>query len=273
MNICNIGPGHQMPLLGMGTWKLKGKECEQVVRMGLELGYRHIDTADSYENHQDIARAIRSYSRKSLWLTSKIYLQDLEASRVGPATERFLKELATDYLDLLLIHWPKPDMDLIGIIHAMLELREKGLVKRIGVSNFSPFHYEALRSAGLIGEIYNHQLELHPYLQRRKLYSMSKKAGIALSAYRPLAKGAFEEDPLLQEVGFRYGKSPSQVVLNWLVAKSIAVIPKASSLEHLQDNLESFTFEMSLKDHQLIDSLECGKRFCQPIGDMTFEGE
>jgi 2,5-diketo-D-gluconate reductase B len=273
MTVNEIRAGHGIPLIGLGTWKLKGAECESIVRMALEMGYRHIDTADVYQNHVDIARAIRSYARHTLWLTSKIYLNDLQPARLQETSLRFLQELSTDYLDLLLIHWPDPNMDLRALVEAMVTVREKGWARHIGISNFSATHYEQLQKWGLLHEIYNHQLEMHPYLQRRKLYTLSQKAKIQLTAYRPLAKGAFEEDELMQEIGFRYGKSPSQIALNWLVAKGVSVIPKASSLAHLRENLESFDFEMTQADFYQIEKLERAQRFCQPVGLMQFEKE
>lgn len=273
MNICQKTPQHPMPLLGIGTWKLEGEECERVVRSALEMGYRHIDTAELYQNHEAISKATRSYARETLWITSKLHIQDLKASSVEPCTQKYLKELRMPYLDLLLIHWPQADMDLEAVVQSMLAIREKGLVKHIGVSNFSLSHFDELEKLGLLKEIYNHQLELHPYLQRRKIAQRCKESNISLTAYRPLAKGAFEDDPLLQEIGFIYGKTPSQIALNWIVSKGIAVIPKAASLEHLRENIESFDFEMRAQDRKLIETLDRGQRFCQPLGLMQFEEE
>ncbi len=259
----------KMPLIGLGTWKLYEEECEKTVKTALELGYRHIDTADEYQNHEAIGKAIKSWPRKELFLTTKVAVHELLPNQVNAAVPRFLKELQTDYIDLLLIHWPNPDVNLIETIKAMIPFLEQGLVKSIGVSNFVRSHLEML--APYQFPIFTNQIEVHPYLQRRSLVAMCKKMGITVTAYRPLAKGAFESDPILQKIGKVHEKSASQVALRWLIQQDIAAIPKAASIKHLKDNLDIFDFTLSTSEMLEIEKLDQGKRFCAPAGMPIFE--
>ncbi len=250
----------KIPLIGLGTWKLQGKECESAVAMGWDLGYRHIDTADLYENHKAIGRSIRSLPREELFLTTKIGQEDLEPKQVRAAVPRFLKELQTDYLDLLLIHGPNPKIDLFKTLETMCALQEKGIVRAIGVSNFVRYH---LRQFSQFPILVN-QIEMHPYLQRKALVSYCKKEKIGIVAYRPLAKGTFEEDPVLKAMGKEHGKTASQIALRWLVQQDIVAIPKASNVKHLKANLDIFDFRLSQEEMRRIAKLDIGMRFCAP---------
>lgn len=250
----------EIPKIGLGTWKLTGKECEETVRKALDLGYRHIDTADVYQNHQEIAKAIKGFPRKELFICSKIMGDDLDPKRVKKATLRFLDELETNYLDLLLIHWPLPGMDIVETVRAMMAVQEEGLTKLIGVSNFVRSHLQLLEGF----PIATNQIELHPYYQRRALVAMCEKMGISLTAYRPVAKGAFETDQTMLKIGRKLGKTPSQIALKWLLQKGYIVIPKASNLKHLKDNI-SLDFELSPEEMETIDHLEKGQRYTQSL--------
>lgn len=253
-----------LPIIGLGTWQLNGSECEKAVQMALKIGYRHIDTADIYGNHREIGKVIQSWPREELFLTTKLYINDLTPERVFEAVPRFLKELNVDYFDLLLIHWPNREVNMIDTLKAMLHLKERGVVRFIGVSNFMRSHLKAI--APYRFPILTNQIELHPYLQRKPLVEACKKMGITITAYRPLAKGAFEADPVLQKIGKKYGRSPSQIALRWLVQQEFCVIPKASSRQHLKDNFEIFDFVLSADDMKAIQSLDQGKKFCSPEG-------
>ena len=258
-----------LPFIGLGTWRLSSNECEKTISQALELGYRHIDTADVYHNHQAIGLAIKSFPREQLFLTTKIFTNDLVPSRVNDAASRFLDELKVNYLDLLLIHWPNPEVNLVETLEAMVSLIEKGITRFIGVSNFVRFHLEAIASYHF--PLLTNQIELHPYLQRKSLVKTCKNMGIKVTAYRPLAKGAFEDDPLMQKIGKKYGKTPSQIALRWLIQQDIYVIPKASTFQHLKDNIEIFDFNLTDADMHEIESLDAGKRFCSPEGFPIYE--
>lgn len=259
----------KIPLLGLGTYKLLGKECEKVVHLALELGYRHVDTADVYQNHVHVGRGVKSFPREEIFLATKIIDDELKPERVKPTVDRFLKELQVDYIDLLLIHWPSADVPLADTLKAMLALKDQGVVRDIGVSNFirrhlheiAPYHFPILTN----------QIELHPYLQRKALVEVCQSYGIDVTAYRPLAKGAFENDPVLQQIGRKHHKTPSQVVLRWLIQQGFSAIPKASSLQHLKENISVFDFVLDQEDIGEIDLLDAGKRTCMsdefPDGD------
>lgn len=251
-----------IPPIGLGTWKLNGSECEKVVHQALELGYRHIDTADVYQNHEPIGKAIEGWPRKEIFLATKLYLNDLLPLRVKSTAERFLEELRVDYIDLLLIHWPNPNVNLADTLQAMLSLKEKGIVKHIGVSNFVREHLKFL--APYKFPIVTNQIELHPYLQRKALVAACKAGNIEVTAYRPLAKGSFEKDSVMQKIGKKYGKTPSQIALKWLLHQDYSIIPKAASLKHLKENLNLFDFNITPEDMQEIDKLDSGQRFCAP---------
>ncbi|MBI2742400.1 MAG: aldo/keto reductase [Chlamydiales bacterium] len=259
----------RIPLVGLGTWQLSGRECEKVVEQALEVGYRHIDTADAYENHKAVGKAIRSFPRKDLFLTSKVALHKLEPKQIREAVPRFLEELKTPYLDLLLIHWPDPDVDLAESLKTMFEFKELGLVREIGVSNFVRAHLEIFMRHQL--PILTNQIEMHPYLQRRELVAAYKKQKITITAYRPLGKGALVEEPVLQKIGESHGKSASQVALRWLVQQDIVAIPKASSPKHLKDNIDIFDFVLTKEEMQKIHALDAGKRYCDPEGYPVLE--
>lgn len=258
-----------IPQVGLGTWLLRGSACVATVKQALDLGYRHIDTADAYGNHSDIGQGIRDFPRRELFLTTKVRIDRLLPSDVNAAVPRFLEELNVEYVDLLLVHWPNPDVDLVETLKAMLTWVEKGAVRHIGISNFVRFHLDAL--APYKFPILTNQIELHPYLQRRLLVKKCQEMGIAVTAYRPLAKGAFEKDPVMRKIGARHGKSASQVALRWLVQQGLAVIPKASSQQHLQANLNIFDFALDKDEMQQIHALDAGKRYCSPDGYPVYE--
>lgn len=260
----------KIPLIGLGTWRLQGKECEKTVETALELGYRHIDTADVYQNHTDIRKAIRKWpQRELLFITTKLSMHHLLPDSVRASVPRFLDELGLSYLDLLLIHWPNPDVDMIETLKTMLEFKKQGVVKAIGVSNFVRFHLEEIAKHKI--PILTNQIEMHPYLQRRSLVALCKELGIIVTAYRPLARGAFEIDPVLKKIGEKYKKSPSQIVLRWLIQQDIVAIPKASNVQHLKDNINVFDFNLDAQEMQNIDALDSNQRFCAPGGFPIYE--
>ncbi len=259
----------KIPSIGLGTWKLSGDECERIVRQALELGYRHIDTADAYENHHAVGKAIRSFPREQLFLTTKLWFNDLVPERVHQATARFLDELQVPYIDLLLIHWPSPDVNLIETLQDMVKLKQEGVIREIGISNFVRFHLKELAPHHF--PILTNQIELHPYYQRRPLVKACEEAKIIVTAYRPAAQGAFEEDPVMQKIGKKYGKSPTQIALKWIHQQGMVVIPKAANPKHLKENLAILDFTLDAADMKAIDALDCGKRLCAPEGFPVYD--
>jgi diketogulonate reductase-like aldo/keto reductase len=260
-----LSNGLKMPLVGLGTWRLVGKECTKAVSEALEIGYRHIDTAHVYENHAAIGEAIRDFPRKELFITSKVWYEQLDPDTIEKGVDRALNELETDYLDLYLIHWPDRKKPMAEVLSVMNKLVEKGKLKAAGVSNFTIHHLQDLLAKGIKPMV--NQVEFHPYLYQKELLDFCKKQEIALSAYRPLAKGAFVKEPILQKIGEKHGKNACQVCLRWMVQREIPVIPKSSGKKHLEENLALFDFTLNKEEMAQIDALNRNERFCD--GDWT----
>lgn len=254
--IPNIG---NIPAIGLGTWKLTGKQCTEAVKRALEIGYRHIDTAHVYYNHAAIGEAIQHFPREQLFLVSKITEEDLDPKRVAFACERGLKELKTPYLDLLLIHWPSETIPAEKTLQAMLKLKERGLVRQIGVSNFMLSDLNQIEGYKL--PILCNQIELHPYLQESKLVEYCQARQIIIVAYRPIQRATVTDDRLLNQLGIKHAKTAIQVTLRWLYQRNIVSIPKATSLKHLQENIDIFDFELSDEEMQAIAKLNQDTRF------------
>lgn len=250
----------KQPLIGLGTWKLNGDQCVRTIPLAYDMGYRQIDTGDVYGNHQDIAKAIRSLPRDKLFITTKVAFHDLQPANVKQAIPRMLKELDCDYIDLLLIHWPNPELDMNKTLEAMFSFQEHGAVRSVGVSNFMRSNLNKLADFPIAAN----QIELHPYLQSKPLVAACREKGIPITAYRPIAKGAFEADPVLNQIGSKHNKTASQIALRWLVQQDISVIPKAANPLHLEANLEIFEFTLSDEDMTKISELDQNKRFCVP---------
>ena len=256
---------HSIPILGLGTWELLGKKCEEVVKKALELGYRHIDTAEIYNNHREIGRAIKGFTRSELFITSKIWMSNLRFDDTLKDCESTLKELNTTYLDLYLIHCPNPDIPVEETFRAMKVLSEQGKGKSIGVSNFT---IDRLKQALEVEKIpiSVNQVEFHPYLYQKELLEFCKKNDIVLTAYCPLGRGRILKDGTIKELGEKHGKGPAQISLRWLIQKGIVVIPKASSEGHLIENMNIFDWELSSDDVNRIDSIGIKERILNVAG-------
>ena len=256
---------YSIPVLGLGTWQLLGKECEVVVKKALDIGYRHIDTAEIYENQEEIRRAIRDFPRSELFITSKVWRTNLRFKDVLKACESTLNELNTSYLDLYLIHWPNPAVPVEETLRAMKILHKEGKLRSIGVSNFD---LSLLKEALEVEEvpICVNQVEFHPYLYQKELLEFCKKHDIVLVAYSPLARGRAIKDKTIRELAEKYGKNPAQISLRWILQKGAIPIPKASSEEHLRENIDIFDWKLSKKDEEKIDSMGIEKRIVDPFG-------
>lgn len=247
----------EVPKVGFGTWELTGKEAEEGVRDALELGYRHIDTARIYGNEREVGTAVSDsgVDRAEIFLATKLWYQDLSPEGVRGQIERSLRALGTDYVDLLLIHWPNPELSLNATLEAMAELREDGRARGLGVSNFPSGELKrALKvsPAPLIAE----QVEMHPYLDQPALLAAADQHDLALEAYSPLASGALTEDETLAAIGAEHGKSGPQVALRWLVEHPrVVVLPRSSSHANRAANLDLFDFELSDDERERIAAL------------------
>lgn len=247
--------GYQMPVIGLGTWRLYGATCERIVRKAVELGYRHIDTAELYDNEREVGRGVSDVDREMLFITSKVSNANLHADDVIKACRGSLRRLGTDYLDLYLIHWPNDEIPMEETMEGMQYLVEEGWVRSVGVSNFDVARMQAAMSASAV-PICNNQVEYHPYRPRREIPKFCREHGITLTAYCPLAKGRVLNDPTLTEIGRRHAKSAAQVSLRWLLQKGAIVIPKSSSVEHLKANMDMDGWELSAEEMSEIDDID-----------------
>ncbi len=260
-NLLVLRSGASMPTLGVGSGKLTGRECESALRAALEIGYRHIDTAQAYDNQPEIGRALTGYDRSKLFITSKLWFGDYTEKKVPAAFDRILRELKCDYLDLLLIHWPDRSVPFAETLGAMQQLVEDGKLRSIGVSNFTIAHLEeALESA----EIAVNQVEFHPFLNQSELLNFCTQHQIILTAYCPLGRGLVASNEELQKIGGAHSKTAAQVALRWLIQKGMAAIPKSSSPARLKENAAIFDFTLSPKEMQRIDALNEDRRLINP---------
>lgn len=247
----------EIPALGFGTYKLRGAEARKMVDAALAVGYRHIDTAAFYENEEDVGAAIKASGipRKDIFLTTKVWPDDFQADDFKSAVDESLEKLKVDSVDLLLLHWPNPKVPLSETIHALNEAQKKGKARAIGISNFTvPLIQEAVRLSRVPLAV--NQVEYHPYLDQGKVLAELRKNGMALTAFQPIARGRVIHEPLLQEIGARYGKSPTQVCLRWLVQqKDVVAIPKTATLERAKENLDIFDFTLSAEEMKSIFAL------------------
>lgn len=247
----------KVPALGFGTWMLSGNVAYQATRMALDLGYRHIDTAQIYGNEAEIGRAVRDSGipRGEIFITTKIAPSNLRGPDVRRSHEESLKRLGLDDVDLLLIHWPNASIPLGDTLEALSRLREERKTRAIGVSNFTAaLLREAVERHG--ADIVCNQVEYHPFLSQRRLLQAMKGYGLMLTAYTPVARGRVFRDPTLVAIGRKYGKSAAQVALRWLLDQDkVGAIPKAAKREHAAANIDIFDFRLAPEDHAAIDRL------------------
>lgn len=253
-----------VPALGFGTFQLKGDDCRRAVTEALNIGYRHVDTARMYRNEVDVGRGIRdaSLDRGDIFLTSKIWLDHLEPNDLERETKNSLQDLDTDYLDLLLIHWPNPEVSLTSTLNAMMKLKAEGLIRHLGVSNFpSALLTQALEHAPILCD----QVEYHPLLDQSALLDVAGEQDVMLTAYSPLAQGAIPHHPALKAIGEPYGKTATQVGVRWLLEQpQVVAIPRSSKPEHIQQNFEVFDFSLSEEDKAEIARLPKDQRQIDP---------
>jgi diketogulonate reductase-like aldo/keto reductase len=256
--------GTEVPKLGYGTWQVTGRDAEEGVADALALGYRHIDTARMYENEEEVGRGLRAAGvpREEVFLTTKVWTDDFRRDALIAAAEDSLRRLQVDYVDLLLLHWPNPDVPIGETIGAMAELQERGLIRHLGVSNFtSTLLAEALQA----GPVFANQVEFHPYLGQPQLLAMAREHDLLFEAYSPFAHGRLLGDPVLTEIGEAHGRSAGQVALRWLLDQpQVVALPKASSRERRAENLDVFGFELTEAERGRIADLERGQRTADP---------
>lgn len=258
--------GARVPALGFGTFEITGSQCTEMVRYALEVGYRHIDTAQVYENEAEVGKALSEsgIDRGDIFLTTKVWMDKLAYADVKRSTEQSLQRLNTDYVDLLLIHWPNDAVPMEESLKALAELRAEGKTRHIGVSNFTvALLKEAIEVHG--ADLLCNQVEYHPFLSQKPVLDYLYAQNMMLTAYSPLARGEVVKDSTLKRIGQNYGKSPAQVALRWLLQQdAVAAIPKAASQEHCRNNFQIFDFSLSDEDMAAIGKLTGNRRTIDP---------
>ena len=249
--------GVKVPALGFGTWALSGRSAYEATRRALDLGYRHIDTAQIYGNETEIGRAIRDsrIARDEIFLTTKISPTNLHAAAAKRSHEESLKRLGLDQVDLLLIHWPNAGVPLGETLGALAALRAEGKTRFIGVSNFTvALLREAVERHG--AELLCNQVEYHPFLSQRALLALQERYAMMLTAYAPVARGRVFRDKTLTAIGRKYGKSGGQIALRWLIEQDrVSAVPKAANPAHAAENIDIFDFALTQEDRAAIDAL------------------
>jgi diketogulonate reductase-like aldo/keto reductase len=248
-------------MIGLGTYEQVSDRIRiivgnEIITRALRIGYRHIDSAIFYQTHGEISQALKEsgIARSEVFITTKVYRNKLAYDDVLSECEKSLKELATDYLDLYLVHWPNKDIPMEETFRALGRLVKEGAVRDIGVANFTRINLRKALDASETPIAIN-QVEFHPYLNQEALLQFCRSNSINITAYAPIAQARILEEPVLQHIGANYGKSPIQVGLRWLVQKGLAAIPKASSEAHLAANLDVFDWELTGDEMHQIDSI------------------
>jgi len=271
MQTIHLNDQLDLPVLGLGTWLLTGNTCSEAVKMAIEIGYRHIDTAEKYGNQAEIGKALSEISldRSEYYLTSKLWMNHYHTSQVRPAFEQTLADLRTDYIDLYLMHWPDRTIPFTETLIELQKIKEEGLIKAIGISNCTMHHVEEILSAGI--EIVTNQVELHPSFSQSELQIFCQKHDVVMTAYSPLGRGADLKLPIIVELAQKHEVSTAAVILNWLRQKGIIAIPKASDYKHLEDNFNSLKWDLSTDDVVKISSLNTNNRVINPdCGDFDY---
>lgn len=258
---CTLHHGPQIPRIGLGTWQLQGTECEDAVRAALDMGYRHVDTAEAYGNEECVGRAMAPCDRSEIFVTSKVGRDHLRPRDLKAACRASLDRLDTDRIDLYLVHWPNADVPMEETVGALEELLDDGAIRAWGVSNFTVAHLEELLRHGQPSV---NQVELHPRLRQAELDRFCREHGIRVTAYSPLAKGEVVDQDVLTEIGRRHSKSAGQVALRWSFQHGHIVIPRSSSPKHLRENAEILDFQLGADEMDRIDQLDRGERLVEP---------
>lgn len=234
---------------------MRGDECVRAVLTALEVGYRHIDTADVYGNHKDVAKAIKEsgLAREELFITTKIPWDLLRAPDVLENFNRYLDELDMSYVDLFLVHWPNKQIPILDTLGAMNQLKQEGKVKAVGVSNFTSHHLQDALTTG--HKITLNQVELHPTFNQLELQVFCKARNITMTAYSPLGRGEDLAHPAILELAKKYGVSPAQVILNWIISRGIVAIPKSANPQRIEDNYKSVSWEMEKIDIEKVNNI------------------
>jgi 2,5-diketo-D-gluconate reductase B len=241
--------GARIPAIGLGTWELRGRVCARIVEQALKLGYRHIDTAQVYENEREVGEGLRASGvrRDEVFVTTKVWTNHFAPNDLERSAKESLVRLRIAELDLLLLHWPNPHVPLAETLGALAHAKRLGLTRHIGVSNFTVALIEQAVAA-CPEPLVCDQVEFHPYLDQTKVRDACAHNGMAVVAYSPIARGRIKTDPILAGIGRAHQKSPAQICLRWLVQQNVSAIPRTSKIERLSENVDIFDFELTDED-------------------------
>ena len=257
-----LNNGKTIPQFGLGVYQISNnKECEENCIKAIKLGYRHIDTAQIYGNEKGVGAAIKSFKdipREDFFITTKIWISDFDKGKAKKQVDEMLKRLNTDYIDLLLLHWPKGDY--ISAYKDMEKAVNEGKVKSIGLSNFKESNLREILNIAKIKPVVN-QIELHPYAQRKKLVKMCEENGIKIEAWYPIAHGDKNliNNAVFTEMAKKYNKTNAQIILRWHIQKGFIIFPRAKNPVHLEENINIFDFGLSGEEMKKIDALNKDK--------------
>ncbi|QNQ19113.1 2,5-didehydrogluconate reductase DkgB [Kosakonia sp. SMBL-WEM22] len=259
-----------IPAFGLGTFRLTDDAVIASVKTALELGYRVIDTAQIYGNEAAIGEALAQsgVTRESLFITTKIWTENLGEEKLIPSLQESLKKLGTDYVDLTLIHWPSPGaaVPVAESMQQLMNAKAQGLTRQIGVSNFTIGLMEQAIAAVGVENIATNQIELSPYLQNRKVTQWAKEHGIHITSYMTLAYGKALKDATIARIAGKHRATPAQVILAWAMGEGYAVIPSSTKRENLASNLQAQSLKLDADDRAAIAALECNDRLVSPEG-------
>jgi len=257
-----------LPALGLGTFRLKDQQVIDSVRNGLDLGYRHIDTAQIYGNEAEVGQAMADsgVARDDLFVTTKIWTENLARDKLLPSLKESLHKLRLDQLDLTLIHWPSPqdELPVADYLQALAEAKAQGLTRLIGISNFTIAHMEQAIAAVGAEAIATNQVEIHPFLQNRKVVDFARAKGIHLTAYMPLAYGKVMTDPTIIGIAKAHQANPAQIALAWSLQQGFATIPSSTKRANLESNLAAQNIRLSDAEMAAIAKLDKGERLANP---------
>jgi diketogulonate reductase-like aldo/keto reductase len=238
--------GARIPLVGLGTWDLRGRTCARMVEEAIRIGYRHIDTAAMYGNEAAVGEGLRASGvpRDEVFIVTKVWSSDLRPRDFERSTRDSLAKLKLPSVDLLLIHWPNPSIPVKDTVGALCKMKREGLARHVGISNFTvSLIEEAVRHA--TEPLVNNQIECHPYLDQSKVIAASRRRGLSVTAYSPIARGQVKGDAVLARIGKAHGKTAAQVCLRYLVQHDVIVIPRTSRPERLKENFAIFDFKLT----------------------------